>query len=97
MSLFKRIRFVIRASRAGRGDELDRVFAAMDDNARFIGAGGALVLCLAKERGRLDHYMNRAGRLNIHPDLLGEIYARKISRYVFDTSRDPIQEEDLPR
>lgn len=97
MGFIKRIRFVIRTSRGGRGDELDRVFAAMDDNARFVGAGGALVLCLAKERGRLDHYMTRSGTLNIHPDLLGEIYARKISRYVFDTRADPIQEEDLPR
>ena len=96
MSLFKRIRFVIRASRAGRGEELDRVFAAMDDNARFVGAGGYMVLGLAKRRGSIEHWLTDAGRRHIHADLLGEIFARKIYFHLLKTAREPLQEEDLP-
>lgn len=96
MSLIKRIRFVIRASRAGRGEELDRVFAAMDDNARFVGAGGALVLCLAKYRGSLDSWMSKDGKRYVHPDLLGEIYAKRLFRHIVKTRHEPLQEEDLP-
>lgn len=96
MGLIKRIRFVIRASRAGRGEELDRVFAAMDDNARFVGAGGALALSLAKHRGSLDTWMSKGGKRDVHPDLLGEIYAKKLYRHILATRNEPLQEEDLP-
>lgn len=94
----KRVRAMRKLVRAGRGDELDRVFAAMDSDARFIGAGGALALELAKRRGFVDHYMTNGGRRrHIHSDLLGEIFAKKISTYLSDTRNDPIQEEDLPQ
>ncbi|MCO7246400.1 hypothetical protein [Halomonas sp. Mc5H-6] len=94
--LLRRLSLVIRASRAGRGDELDRVISAIEEGARFEGAAGVMLLALAKDGGRCEHAMRGAGsRYMITDELLGAAYARKVKAYIRRTKgTDPFRIED---
>ena len=94
--LLRRLSFVIRASRAGRGDDLDRVIDAMEKGARFDGASGVMLLALAKDGERNEYYMRAAGsRYMIADELLGAAYARKVKAYLRRTiGTDPFRVED---
>lgn len=96
LKLLSRISTVIRLSRAGRGHELDRVLAAMEDGARFEGAAGVMLLELAKDGGRSELHMRGYGsRYMITDELLGAAYARKVKAYIRRTvGTDPFRIED---
>ncbi|WP_372374222.1 hypothetical protein ACDI10_09885 [Vreelandella venusta] len=96
LRLLNRISTVIRLSRSGRGEDLDRVMSAMEEGARFEGAAGVMLLALSKDGGRNEFHMRGAGsRYMITDDLLGAAYARKVRAYIRRTvGTDPFRIED---
>ncbi|MCE8042466.1 hypothetical protein HOP60_09900 [Halomonas daqingensis] len=87
----KRLRSMLALAKAGRGEELDRVLLAIDHGAQFKGASGVMLLELAKDQGWNEHWMTRDGRQALSDDLLGQLYAKKVSRYIRDTRKEPVQ------
>mgnify|MGYP006961049142 CR=1 FL=1 len=95
LMLFRRMVAVIRLSRAGRGEELDRIAQAMDEGARFKGAHGEMLLILANDSGYSEACMRRNERRFISDSALGELYARKLKQRIMDARHEPLLQEDL--
>lgn len=92
MSLLERIRFVIRASRAGRGEELDRVFAGMDRGATFTGAKAHLVLSLADSRRWVEMNMRMNHHRFLTDEMLGQAWARRVEKHIKATRTHDLTE-----
>ncbi|UPT53254.1 hypothetical protein [Synechococcus phage Yong-L1-251] len=96
LRLLNRISTVIRLSRSGRGEDLDRVMSAMEEGARFEGAAGVMLLALAKDHALISAWMGRSERRFIPNAELGERYSKELKAHLYATRHKPFAQEDLP-
>lgn len=93
--LFRRLAFVLRATRYGRGEELDRVMAAMEEGARFGGAKGCMLLALAKDRRLVEMNMRMDGNNALSDNDLGKAWAGRVKGAIKAARKQAIAPEEL--
>ncbi|MDN3561688.1 hypothetical protein [Vreelandella neptunia] len=93
--LLRRLLFVIRASRTGRGDELDRVMVAMEEGARFKGAKGYMLLALAKDKRWVEMNMRMDGNAALSDAALGKAWALRMKDAIKAARKQKIAPEEL--
>lgn len=86
LKLLDRISTVIRLSRTGRGEDLDRVMNAMKEGARFEGAVGEMLLTLMPYRrnGWLELSLRGGDQHRSKEELrdIGRAWARRVQRHI---------------
>lgn len=93
--LLRRLLFVIRASHAGRGDELDRVINGWERGARFDGAKGCMLLALAKDRRLVEMNMRMDGNNALSDNDLGKAWAGRVKGAIKAARKQAIAPEEL--
>ncbi|SES11940.1 hypothetical protein SAMN04487958_107170 [Vreelandella subterranea] len=84
--LLRRIAIVIRLTRAGRGAELDRVVARMEQGGHFEGAVGEMLFALmpCRKNGWLERSLRGGDNRLTSEELqsIGRGWAHRVQRYV---------------
>lgn len=95
LNLLSRISTVIRLTRAGRGQELDRVLTAMDRGSRFHGASGAMLLAMAPYKRHSWMELSLAAcraRSDDDLEVIGRAWARRLEKHIRATRDEPPHE-----